>query len=221
MMKKIIGFTLAVSMLLFCVSCGKLEQNEETNNDAELLSEKMTDICELAVMECRYHNVARYNEVDAEKFFGMQKGRKFWMEYSGVVTVGIDASHVEIIKVEGDDVYIALPPTKVFENSCRVDENSLANEEAFVIEKNFGSAKVKAEHQTKAMQEAQRKMLDEASNDTLLLENARQRAESLIRQYVEKTGKSMGKDYQVHFLDIDEADESQITSETTEPDGNP
>lgn len=59
---------------------------------------EMRAICELSTMDCYYHNVAKYFEKDAQRgFWGIgKKDKHFWVEYSGVVRMGIDASLVNI-----------------------------------------------------------------------------------------------------------------------------
>lgn len=66
-------------------SCGT---GKPKTPDMEPEVSRMKAICELAVMDCYYHNVAKFKEEDAEGFLFWQKDKQFWIEYSGVVTLG-------------------------------------------------------------------------------------------------------------------------------------
>ena len=134
-----------------------------------------------------------------------KKDRKFWIEYSGIVTIGIDATLVNV-EVEGETVTITIPPAKVL--GCKVNEETLS-EDSFIVAND--SAKVEAEHQTKAFQEAQSKMQEEASNDTALLANAQQRAQKLLEDYVNNIGDRIGKTYEINWIYLENAEELQNT----------
>ena len=56
-------------------------------------------------MQCYYHNVAKYKEENASGFWLWAKDKHFWIEYSGVVTLGIDTSQV-YMEIDGDTVTI-------------------------------------------------------------------------------------------------------------------
>lgn len=201
-MKKIISAMLAAAICFSFTGCSS--KNEETKEITPQASQ-MKSICELATMQCYYHNVAKYTEKDAEGFLWWKKDRKFWIEYSGIVTIGIDTSLVKV-EVEGENVTITIPPAKVL--GCKVDEETL-NEDSFIVANN--SAKVEAEHQTKAFKEAQSKMQEEASNDTVLLANAQQRAQKLLEDYVNNIGNCVEKTYKINWVYLDGSEESQNT----------
>lgn len=199
-MKKVISTVLLVLMSLSLVACGK---NEDEKKEIIPQSSQMKSICELATMDCYYHNVAKYNEEDASGIWLWKKDRKFWIEYAGVVTVGIDASLVNM-EVKDDTVTITLPPAKIL--GCKVDESTLT-EDSFIVAKD--SAKVEAEHQTAAFQEAQDNMRKEAEKDTVLLASAQQRAQKLLEDYVNNIGACTGKTYTIKWVYLDGAKELQ------------
>lgn len=64
-MKKVIAVFLSLLLTLLCASCGK---TTEEKPPMEPKVSQMKAICELAVMECYYHNVAKYTEEDAWTF---------------------------------------------------------------------------------------------------------------------------------------------------------
>ena len=102
-MKKMIALLLALAALLGCTACGQKEEAPTVEPDVA----EMRAICELSTMDCYYHNVAKYFEKDAQKgFLGIgKKDKRFWMEYSGVVRMGIDVS---LVKVEVEDMQVTI-----------------------------------------------------------------------------------------------------------------
>ncbi len=197
-MKKILSVFIVIILCFSCFGCSK--EAEPEIPEVSIKKTQMKAICELATMDCYYHNVAKYHEDKATSLWGtglFSKDRDFWVEYAGVVTVGIDASRLEI-SVEGDIVTITMPPAEI--QGCKVDENTL-NEDSFIVAK--GSAKIEAEHQTKAFQEAQKIMLEAASNDTTILASAQQRAEKLLTDYVNNIGNQIGKTYTINWVYVE------------------
>lgn len=83
-MKKILIGAMLILMTLSLAACGDKKEEENTAN-VEPEVTQMQSICELSVMECYYHNVAKYFEEDAEGFLFWEKDKKFWIEYSGIV----------------------------------------------------------------------------------------------------------------------------------------
>ena len=193
-MKKIILTFMIITMIcLTCVSCKKEEKKEVKPHITQMKS-----ICELATMECYYHNVAKYEKEDVEGILLWKKDKKFWMEYSGTVTVGIDASKLSI-EVKDDMVRITIPEAEVLANEVNEEE---FNEDSMVVED--GSAKVKAEDQTAALKKAQKNMVKEAKNDKVLLANARERAKTLLEEYVNNIGTAVGKNYTIDWVEYKE-----------------
>lgn len=195
-MRKIVTLFLAIITLLSCVACDKVE---ETPKDIEPQISQMKAICELAVMDCYYHNVAKYFEEDAEKgFLGIgRKDKHFWVEYSGVVKLGIDVSMVSI-EVADTQVTITIPEAKVL--GCTVD-SSLLSERSFIVDKN--SAEIDANDEIAAFGAAQTKLEEIASNDKALLAGAQQRAQALLEDYINNIGSTVGKTYNIKWVYID------------------
>lgn len=193
-MKKIILTFMIITMIcLTCVSCKKEEKKEVKPHITQMKS-----ICELATMECYYHNVAKYEKEDVEGILLWKKDKKFWMEYSGTVTVGIDASKLSI-EVKDGMVRITIPEAEVLANEVNEEE---FNEDSMVVED--GSAKVKAEDQTAALKKAQKNMVKEAKSDKVLLANARERAKTLLEEYVNNIGTAVGKNYTIEWIEYKE-----------------
>ena len=196
-MKRIIAILLLLVSLLALCACGDASVPPATE---EPQITQMRTICELATMDCYYHNVAKYYEKDADKGilgFG-KKDKKFWVEYSGEVTIGLDATLVAL-QVSGDQVTITIPPAKVL--GAKVYSDSLTTD-SYIIDKD--SADITAEDQTRVFENAQADMLAQASNDHLLLFNAQQRAQMLLEDYVTNIGNAIGVTYQINWIYLDE-----------------
>ena len=194
-MKKYLSVILIIMMCFSSVSCAK-----EIKNIAPETSQ-MKSICELAVMECYYHNVAKYKEENATGILWWEKDRHFWMEYAGIVTIGVDTSLMNI-EVEDENVTITIPPAKVL--GCKVDETTLT-EDSFIVAQN--SAKVEAEHQTEAFKSAKDKLESEAKSNFTLLAAAQQRVQKLLEDYVTNIGNSVGKTYKIKWIYLEGAEE--------------
>jgi len=188
---------MALTILLSFVSCSKKQDAEELPNL------NLKEICELSVMECCYHNVAKYSQKDADDgFLGLgfwKKDMNFWIEYTGIITLGIDASYVNMI-VEGDVITITMPPAKVL--GIEVDAESLS-EDSYIVDK--GSAKVEGDDQVKAIDLAKSKLEQQAMEDETLLARAQDRAKILIEEYITNISSSVGKQYKIEwiYLDVD------------------
>lgn len=199
-MKKYLRIFLTVMICISCIACAKQSSNIEPEVS------RMKSICELATMECYYHNVAKYNEKNASGMLWWQKDRTFWMEYAGVVTIGIDASLLNI-EVNGENVTITVPPAKVL--GCKVDEATLTNE-SFIVSKD--SAKVEAKHQSEAFKSAKEKLENEARSNSALLATAQQRVQKLLEDYVENIGNSVGKIYKIKWVYLEGAKQLNDTN---------
>lgn len=203
-MKKTISILLIMAMCLMCVACGKDEIQQE---DIEPGASQMKTICELATIDCYYHNVAKYNEEDASGALWWKKDRKFWIEYAGVVTIGIDATRVNF-EVEENMVTITIPAAEIL--GCKVDASTLTKD-SFIVAKD--SAAVEAEHETEAFKEAQANMVQAASKDKALFAHALQRAQELLEEYVKNVGECVGKEYQIKWIYLE--DNSEINDENS------
>jgi len=188
---------LCIILVLVCILCTACSANEKRSDNISPQISQMKSICELATMECYYHNVAKYMEDDATGTLWWKKDRKFWIEYAGIVTIGIDTSRVRI-EIDGNTVSITIPPAKVL--GCKVDNTTLTPQ-SFYVDKS--SAPVEAEHQTEAYKQAQGKLLEAASNDTVLLANAQARAQKLLEDYINNIGSYIGVSYKIRWIYLD------------------
>ena len=198
-MKKLLIVVL-MAMTFLLGACGTEEQ---PMTEIKPQVSQMKTICELATMDCYFHNVAKFEEKDAEKVLLWTKDKRFWSEYSGVVTIGIDVSLLNI-EVVDYVVTITIPPAEVL--GCRVDETTLS-EESFIIDKD--SANINADDQTEAFRQAQILMEKAAVEDTILLAGAQQRAQRLLEDYINNIGETVGVNYTIKWVYVD-AGENKI-----------
>lgn len=186
MFKKLTSILLTTIMLMSLTSC-----NNKAVEQPDL--GQMRAICNLAVMDCYYHNVAKFFEEDASGILFWKKDKNFWLEYDGVVTLGIDASKISM-KVKGQDITVTLPPAEVQE--CKVDSDSLTAD-SYIIYDN--SAKINADDEVLAIDKAQAELEKTAREDTGLLIQAQQQAQALIEDYIINIGKSTGVTYNIEW----------------------
>ena len=195
-MKKIVTLFLVVILcsLTICSCTGGGKVNPETLKPNET---KLQSICNLATLECYYHNVAKSQ---TQGLWDIKETKKtFWIEYTGTVKIGIDFSKVKT-EISGNTVSITMPKAKVLDKN--VDAASY-NEESYYAEKNtFLNGKVSAAEQTAAINEAQEKMVEAAQTNGALLQTAQNRAKELIENYINQLGELSGTEYNIKWIDL-------------------
>lgn len=158
-------------------------------------------IAELATMDCTYHNVAEIRDDGTNYFFGAINvdWKKAWFEYDGTVRLGIDASKV---KIEGPDangrVTIAVPQAQVL-GQPDADESTFSD---VWCDKGL-LASITTVDQSKAYETAQANMRESAESDQTLMITARERAKTLLGQYVTKIGEQLGQSYEIVYVDAE------------------
>ncbi|MDO4976995.1 MAG: hypothetical protein Q4E53_07010 [Eubacteriales bacterium] len=76
-----------------------------------------------------------------------------------------------------------------------------------------GDNTINADDQTKAIDDAQKKMRESVGKNKSLMINARERAMTLIENYIVQLGQTVGKEYKVLFTD--NVDTSNNVQEST------
>lgn len=154
------------------------------------------NICELATLECYYHNVAKAEKEAGNSILNIgEKDRTFWIEYSGTIKLGIDMSKVEM-KVKGKNITITLPAAEVL--SVDIDQDSYTAD-SFVANKDgfFNKNKITSDDATKAVKDASEDMEAIAMENSALLVNAEDRAQKMIENYINQLGELTGNKYQI------------------------
>ena len=144
-MKKI-GYILAGILLISAVGCGKKEELPQE----ELKESQLQSVCELATLETYYHNTVRMD--DKKQVLWWDTKTQLWIEYSGIVKVGVDFSEVSM-KVEGDVIQITIPEAKVLD--YKVDEASLTEDSYLVGKSGLFAPEISAEKQSDAFAAAE------------------------------------------------------------------
>lgn len=196
MKKQSVAAACVTALLLLTTACGKAEEPALPLPQEE----QVKTICQLAVLECDYHNLAKFEKQDAEKILWMTKDKRFWVEYSATVVLGIDVNQVSM-KLQGDVVSITLPRARVL--NCKVNGDSLSKD-SYIVDKD--SAPVTAQDEVAAFQDAQDGLQKTVEADNDMMNLAQKRAEELLRNYVNSLSKATGTEYQVefHYMEEDE-----------------
>lgn len=195
MKRKKIVCLLVISML--CIGgCGDKNQKKEEEADFSAIS----SVCELATLKCYYHNVAKSETEASGLFKWLGKGyKKIWTEYSGIVELGIDVSKVSVENPTADGVVkVTIPDAEIL--SVDLDEDSMSEP---LTDTGF-MTKITKEEETEALAEAQNHMEETAKENGNLLNQAKERAKSLIEGYVKNVGEQIGKEYTVEWVEFSE-----------------
>ncbi len=197
MMKKILSGVLVLALCLAMCGCAKEEPVVEEPDILQIRS-----ICELATLECYYHNVAKSVKTKGTGLAAIgEKDREFWTEYTGVVKIGVDMSKVKM-EISGTDVKITIPAAELL--SAEVDESTYnADSSVFSEDSFFNSNKITVEDQQASIADAQAKMKEEVINNNTLLINAQNRAKMLIENYIKQLGAAIGVNYKISWVYLD------------------
>ncbi len=189
-MKKIILSCLLIPLMLLAGCQSSQEQTESipettaptapvTLNAPEI--SRIRAICELATLECYYHNVAKATKSKGSGIAHIgESDRTFWMEYIGTAKIGVDMSRVSM--TEENNVYtITIPKAKIL--SISIDPESFTEDSYIMSKDGWNSNTITAADQTAAIEAAQQTMRETIENNSSLLVNAQDRAKKLIENY--------------------------------------
>lgn len=192
-MKKITVLILSLIMVGNLCGCAK---SAETRVIEEPDIIQIRSICNLATLECYYHNVAKGEKTAGTGILNIgEKDRTFWIEYTGVAKVGIDMSRVAM-ELKGEEITITLPKAELI--SVDVEE---LTEDSFVYSTDgLNKNKITAEDQTLAFKTAQEEMMAEVSQNSSLLITAQNRAQELIYNYIDRLGEISGVAYRITWV---------------------
>ena len=191
MKRKKILCLLVISMLCLTGCADKKEEKKEADFSA------IQSVCELATLKCYYHNVAKSETEASGLFKWLGTGyNKIWTEYRGIVVLGVDVSKVSVSKPSKDGVVkVTIPDAEIL--SVDLDEDSMGEP---LTDTGF-MTKITKEEETEALAEAQNHMEETANENGNLLNQAKERAKSLIEGYVKNVGEQIGKEYTVEWVD--------------------
>ena len=201
--------TIIGCIVLFVVILAIPDGKQETTKALSFSdSASVSTICELATLKSFYHNVVTYEEqpeginrtinaLISFPFGDISKigYKKYWMEYSGIIETGIDASQIQI---NGPDeagvVEVYVPDAKVL--SAFADEDSFTEPLAETGWFTTISGKDKAE----AFAKTQTIMRQEAEQDQTMLMRAKENAKLLLQKFIVNTGKEIGAKLSIQWI---------------------
>lgn len=196
-MKKIHVLLLIIFSIFLITGCDKKTSNLEPD-----LSQ-IRNISDLATVKAYYHNVAK---VEKEKGSGIthigEKNRKYWIEYTGVVKIGVKMSEITT-EVKGNKVIIKMPKAVVLSHNYEDynDKSIYKNDDS-----NFNSNKITNEEVNKAITKADNQMLVNVKANKGLFNQAEDNAKKLIKNYIEKIGELSNTNYEVQFEIIESSE---------------
>ena len=204
--------SIIVGIICFATGLGILlfphNHNEPSRVDLSEYS-SVNAIYELTTLKSFYHNVAMYesepdggnkfvNDVLFWPFGGYARVgyKQFWLEYSGIVETGIDAS--QILITDPDDqgnVGVFVPDAKVL--NVYADENSLTEP----MSESGWFTTISGKEKAEAFSKAQSAMRQEAENDQALLKRTKDNAKLLLERYIINIGREMGIEFSVNWIE--------------------
>ena len=188
MKNKIITFS--IICLLFSLSAC---QNKKTLDEMTI-----KNICNLATLKVEYNNVAKITKEGVSVF---KREKKAWVEYKGIVKLGIDMTKVKI-SFDDDNVTITMPQVEVIEKDI-VDESYTDASWTFSDNDFFNFNQITPEEKSQAMAIAQDNMEATVASDTALLNQAQNRARILIENYINQLGKLTNKNYTITWKEVE------------------
>lgn len=204
---------LIVILIIDIVLCGSLLISGSSLLDASVerqISEfNIQRICELATLECFYHNVSQWNK--SGNFIGYG-AKKLWIEYDGIVRVGVKADQIRISEPDKDGlITVTIPEAVILDKD--LDEKSMYEIDSSLPMWGFIPlySTVNTEERKKAISEAQDDMVSSASKNGMILVEARERAKKIIEKNIKDMCEASGKNYKVKFSASSEV--QTITSE--------
>lgn len=204
-MKKLLSCFLVLSLLFALAGCNSKSKEDPKKAETSIQVDEMRTIANLATVDCYFHNVAKSDrEMNPAWYqFWEKKNMRFWVEYDGKVTIGIDVDKLKVEVGENNVVTITIPDAVVLD--ATVNKESLKNE-SFYFDPN--AKKPSPEEQTEAFRQAQSNMKAAAEKNPALMANAKANAKELLRNYVNSVGEAVGIQYTIEWKDIE--DQSKV-----------
>ena len=194
-----------VAYIFLCVTALLTNSNTKNTQKTETTERQVSKpniqkLCELATLECYYHNVSDWSQ-SAYGLFGYG-AKKLWIEYDGVVRVGIKAGRIKISDPDENDVItVTMPEATILDKD--LDESSIKeiSSDTPVL---FFIDEVNTEDRKKALANAQADMEASAAKNDMILGEAQERAKKIIERNIVALGEAGGRHYTVKFIDASE-----------------
>lgn len=184
----------AATLLIGITGCDRIKAKESVQAEFSAVNR----ICELATLRCYYHDVAEYEEQPEDRLLHniFQYGyKKFWIEYDGIIEVGVDVSKVKVNEPDKNGVVkIYVPKAEIL--NIQADLESMGD----WISETGMFTKITIAEKSEAFSKAQETMRINAQKDNNILLQAQENAKELLRQYVINVGKDLGEEYTVEWI---------------------
>lgn len=200
-MKKLLSIFLVLSLLFALAGCNSKPKEEPKKVEATIEVDEMRAIANLATVDCYFHNVAKSDrEMNPAWYqFWEKKNMRFWVEYDGKVTIGIDVNKLKVEVGKDNVVTITIPNAVVLD--ATVNKESLTSESFYFDPK---AKKPSPEEQTEAFRQAQNNMKETAEKNPVLMLNAQANAKELLKNYVNSVGEAVGIEYKIEWKTIED-----------------
>lgn len=131
-----------------------------------------------------------------------------WIEYTGIATIGIDMSKVQM-KIDGDVVSITIPKAKLLK--IDIDDEEISKDNYYYSEDNdyIFKNEFSSEDETETINEAQTNMKKNVEGNKQLLQMAHERAKDLIQKYIDQMGELSGHNYTIKWIAEAETEEKK------------
>lgn len=198
--KQVLIIAIAINAILIGVVVAKHLFKAEDDVERKVPAFNIQRICELATLDCYYHNVTEWSKPSDWKGYG---AKKLWMEYDGLIRVGIKADQVKISEADNEGVVTIEIPQAVILNKD-LDEDSLYEIDSTSPMWGFVPlySSITTEERREALAMAQEDMVSSASRNGMILNEAQERAKKIIEKNIVTLGEAAGKNYTVQFVDV-------------------
>lgn len=149
------------------------------------------NICEMASMECYFHDVAKEETVGS--WLGIMD-KKCWIEYTGTVKLGVDLEQVDM-EVKRDKVLITIPEIKVLSSNLDKDSVVVIKEDSILASDTFAA---------EMLDKAQKNMEEEAMKNDQVLLQAEERVKLMLQKYVNTVSEASGVEYTIEWKKAEE-----------------
>lgn len=187
-----VKFIVILIFILLACGCSKKRVIEPDVNQLREISDWIT-------LEAEYHNVAKIEKEKGEGIFHIgEVDRKLWVEYVGVIKIGIEADKINM-KVKDNKIRIEMPePSVLFINYKDYNRDSyFTNKDSW-----FNKNEIDYKDINNAMKIADEEMLNEVNKNEELFTEAKNHLEVLMENYINRIGKLSDIDYEIEFVYI-------------------
>lgn len=203
---------LIIVLVIDIVLCGALFVSKSVMQivpaERQISESSIQRICELATLDCFYHNVSKWSKPGNFIGFG---AKKLWIEYDGIVRVGVKADQIKISDPDNDGIVtVTIPKAVILDKD--LDEESMYEIDSSLPMWGFIPlySNVNTEERRIALADAQEDMVASAAKNGMVLDEALVRAKKIIEKNIIAMGEASGKHYRVKFIN---ASETQVEPE--------